>query len=72
MKKEINKRYNYIGTMKNVIKMNELRLILQVFVEWQKAISGDFFYKLLENLSDLIFFREIVEKFLFMLAIMQR
>ncbi len=36
----------------------------QIFQEWQKEVSQNFFHKLSENLSDLLFFREILEKIL--------
>ena len=36
----------------------------EIFTNWQKEVSKDFFHKLSENLSDLLFFREILEKIL--------
>ena len=36
----------------------------QIFNEWQKEITVNFFHKLSENLKNLLFFREILEKIL--------
>ncbi len=36
----------------------------QIFNNWQKEVSEKFFHRLFENLPDLLFFREILEKIL--------